>query len=108
MESTKTAVQSFVFERIRNECRPVDINEKYDAALDDSYQHDDFFQRMHILPSRALKELDPTAYQCGLNDYVDYDEGIIYIDGEYYNRDDVQEVKDAIIAEVEAVKGDEN
>lgn len=26
---------------------------------------------VEYLPSRALKELDPTAYKCGLNDWLD-------------------------------------
>lgn len=108
METSKTNIQAMVFERIRAECSPVDVSDIYDSMLDDTYQHESFFQNTHILPSKALKECDPIAYQTGLNDYVDCDESLTYIDGEYYSRHDVQEIKDAIIAEVEAVEGDEN
>ena len=27
---------------------------------------------LEFLPSRVLQEMDPTAYRCGFNDYLDY------------------------------------
>lgn len=27
---------------------------------------------MEFLPSRVLEEMDPTAYRCGFNDYLDF------------------------------------
>ena len=43
---------------------------EYDDMLDDSYGEVDICG-MKYQSSRALKELDPTAYRCGLNDYND-------------------------------------
>lgn len=41
----------------------------------------------------ALKEVDPTAYRCGMNDYLDglcSDNTLIEINGEYYSYSDVE------------------
>jgi hypothetical protein len=107
MESTKTVIRTLVCQRILQEARPVLVTERYDFMLDEMYGAETFFQNMNIRPSTAIKECDPTAYRCGLNDYCDTDETLIYIDGEYYSRDDIQTIKDEICEEVQAVEGDE-
>lgn len=43
---------------------------EYDDMLDDTYGEIDICG-MKYQSSRALKELDPTAYRCGMNDYND-------------------------------------
>lgn len=41
-------------------------SEQYDDMLNDCYP-----ELFNMLPSRILNECDPTAYRCGLNDFVD-------------------------------------
>lgn len=44
-------------------------------------------------PSRILSELDPTAYDCGLNDYIDSADDVFTIDeSTYYYDSDVEEL----------------
>jgi hypothetical protein len=43
--------------------------EEYCEALDE--QGDVIIGGSHYSPSQVLREVDPTAYRCGLNDYVD-------------------------------------
>ena len=49
--------------------------------------------------SDALKELDPTAFRCGILDYIDslLGDTLLEIDDEYYLRDDVE----ALLEEME-------
>jgi hypothetical protein len=44
--------------------------------------------------ARALKEIDPTAFRCGFNDWLDAEvtEGLIFeLDGEYYDEEPTEE-----------------
>lgn len=43
--------------------------EQYEEALDE--QGDICIGSLHYSPSYVLKEVDSTAYDCGLNDYID-------------------------------------
>ena len=51
------------------EIDPDDYSSEYDDALDES--GDVTIAGYNFTPSYALQVLDPTAYRCGLNDYVD-------------------------------------
>lgn len=53
--------------------------------------------------SRALAEIDPTAYRCGFADWLDGElENIYYvINGEYYAQEDVDDLIDIYEAENE-------
>lgn len=42
----------------------------YNTFIDECHKPIKLFG-VEYLPSRALKELDPTAYKCGLNDWLD-------------------------------------
>jgi septal ring factor EnvC (AmiA/AmiB activator) len=46
-----------------------DYAEQYEQALDES--GDVHIGSLTYSASQVLKEVDPTAYRCGLNDYVD-------------------------------------
>jgi hypothetical protein len=48
-------------------------NDDYEESYKDALDSDGpvIIAGMKFDPSYALKELDPTAYRCGLNDYVD-------------------------------------
>lgn len=43
----------------------------YDEMLDEVYGEVELFGQYHYDHSRALKELDPIAYDCGFNDWCD-------------------------------------
>ena len=44
--------------------------EMYNESLDESGYV--VVGGLEFLPSRVLQEMDPTAYRCGFNDYLDY------------------------------------
>lgn len=61
------------------EIDPEDHVEKYDDLLDEDGAV--MVGGCEFFPSRILSELDPIAYRCGLNDYVD---GLDLSDDENY------------------------
>ena len=74
-------------DEIKEQLTPVDTEELYDQMLDECYG--DF---MNTYPaSRTLQEVDPIAYNCGLNDYIDGLE-LYELDGEYYEQSEVDEL----------------
>ena len=76
------------------ELKPVDTEELYNDMLNECYG------RVKIcgyeyLPSFALSEVDPLAYNCGMNDYIDLCVGETLtdeIDGRYYSLDEVNDL----------------
>ena len=88
--------------RITENCKTVDIEDAYNDMLDECYSFDcvgGIFASM--CPSRVLKECDPTAYRCGMSDYIDSLD-VIEISGDYYQGDDCEEQRDELVAELEA------
>ena len=51
------------------EIDPEEHEEEYKDALDE--QGDVVIGNLHYSPSYVLREVDPTAYRCGLLDYID-------------------------------------
>jgi hypothetical protein len=100
METTKRDLEKEVEARVKDELDPIDTEELYDQMLDDCYEP---FMGSYD-PSRVLKEIDPTAYRCGLNDYVDSisrDSSFEEIDEELYEAREVQAIRDEIQAEID-------
>lgn len=99
---------------VLDELTPIDMHERYDEMLDECYSFESvggIFASMS--PSRVLKEMDPTAYRCGFNDWIDGElgetvetvEGID--DDQYYDKDEVDEIRERLEdeeGEKEAVK----
>jgi len=81
---------------IKDNCNPVDIDESYDDMLDECYTTN--IAGIEYSTSRALKEVDPTAYRCGKVDYED-SLGLIEIDGDYYDPNDVDQALEDWAAE---------
>jgi len=107
METTKRDLEKEVIERVKVELDPIDIEELYDRMLDECY--DPFMGSYNA--SMVLKEVDPTAYRCGMNDYADsisrdacYEE----IEEELYDADEVQSIRDEIQAEIDEEDEDED
>lgn len=65
-----------------------DLHTRYDEALDEVYGAVKV-AACEYETSRALKELDPTAYRCGFSDWLDAEVGCTLweYDGEYYDED---------------------
>lgn len=86
--------------RIQDELTPIDTTEAYREMLDKCYPMVDV--GVTFYPSRVLEELDPIAFSCGESDYVDsQSDSWVEIDGEYYDRDKVQEVIDELSSEIQ-------
>ena len=66
-----------------------DLKEMYDEMLDDVYGEVSI-GGLTYLTSRAMQEVDPTAYRCGFSDWLDsqLSEGILFeANGEYFDED---------------------
>lgn len=44
---------------------------------------------MTYYPSQILRECDPVTYRCGLNDWLDSDDSMMEIAGQWYAREEV-------------------
>jgi hypothetical protein len=89
-------------EYIKENLSPVNLERLYDDMLDECYS----FKSVggifaYMSPSRVLAEVDPTAYRCGMSDYED-GLGLIEIGSDYYNADDCEEQREALIDEMES------
>lgn len=63
-----------------------DMEKMYEEMLDEVYPECKI-AGMEYSTSRALKEMDPTAYRCGMNDWLDNeisDGRFVEYKGEYY------------------------
>lgn len=97
----KTIIENKVIERVKEELSPVDIEESFADTLDECYS----FEKVggpfeHMSPSRVLKEIDPTAFRCGVNDYADSlskDDVIEYIAEDWYDAIEVQKIRDEVL-----------
>lgn len=96
MDTTK----KLTFEERVRELTPVDVDQEYKDLLDEIYSFDSVggpFQ--HMSPARVLEEVDPTAFRCGLGEWLDSEsDRLEEIAGDYYLRDEIEEIRDAIAA----------
>lgn len=90
--------------RIKEELTPVDIEEYYAAALDDIYPVVEI-GGLTFSPSQIVTQLDPTAFRCGMQDYLDGDDFLEYVAGEWYYAEEVEKLRKEI-DEIEAAKED--
>ena len=94
--------------QITDNLTPLDTEELYADMLDDCYGECEI-AGMKFTTSRALKELDPTAFMCGESDYID-SLSLIEISGDYYEQDAVETERDSLVTdlemEVDELKGD--
>jgi len=67
----------------------LEVIERYDQMLDECHA-DVEICGMTYAPSRALYNVDPTAYQCGLNDWLSFmaDDGLYCHDKELFSDED--------------------
>lgn len=85
-----------ITEQVREDHRPVDPEASYRAMLDECYDFSSVGGPFtHMLPSRVLEEMDPTAYRCGKNDWT-ADEDIRDFDGYEWDGSDLDEAKEEV------------
>ena len=82
-------------EMIVTELNPVDSTELFDSVLDDGQEVIEI-RGIKLLPSEVLKNCDPIAYNEELANFLDGFGGLIEINGEYYNAQDVEELLEAV------------
>lgn len=78
---------------------PLDTEGLYIDMLDECYG-DVEIAGMTFSTSRALKELDPTAFRCGESDYID-SLSLVEIQGEYYEQDAVEQERDSLVSDLD-------
>jgi hypothetical protein len=89
---TKTESTKGMIEHVRQECSEVDIEKQYDEMLDEIYS----FKRVggpfeYMQPSRVLRDSSPTDYRVGFSDWLAAEsDRIVDIDGNYYDREEVE------------------
>lgn len=76
--------------------KPVDIEERFAEILDETHGTVKIMG-LEFSPSQIVRELDPTAFSCGVNDYADSDDDVVYVGSDYYDRRQVDE----LLAEIE-------
>lgn len=88
------------------ECSTIDREARFDQMLDECYSFAEVggpFASMS--PSEVLKECDPVAYRCGVNDLED-SEGWIEINGDYYDSDEVEKAREEFLDEMRSELSD--
>ena len=88
-------------QKIADDLDTIDRESRFDEMMNELYSFDAIggpFQ--HMEPARVLKEIDPVAYRCGVNDYADGEEWI-EVAGENYDAGEVDEKRDELIEELE-------
>ena len=94
-----------LLEAIEDELTPVDLEQLYDEMLDECYSFGNVGGPfMCMQPSRVLKEIDPTAYRCGFNDWMDsYRDAFASFDNgdTYYDRRELEDLIERVAESLE-------
>ena len=81
-----------------------ELHERYDEMINECYSFElvgGIFR--HMVPSRVLEAIDPTAYRCGFNDWLDGEsDQYVEINGNYHKREELEEALDTLLEEAEA------
>jgi hypothetical protein len=102
MTTTQTDIITRLESHIIAECKEVDRESRFDDMLDECYSFESVggpFANMS--PSQVLREVDPTAHRCGVNDYAD-SERWVEVGGEYYDQDEAEKAKQEFLDELES------
>ena len=91
--------------RIKEELTPIHIEDYYAAALDDIYPVVEIGY-LTFSPSQIVRELDPTAFRCGMQDYLDGDDTLEYVADEWYIAYEVEKLREEIEAAEEEEEED--
>lgn len=95
---TEESITLKLIAHIEAECKAVDLERAFDEMLDECYSFESVGGPFaHMSPSSVLKEVDPIAYRCGVNDYFGCDESYIEVNCETYRKDDVEKARETFI-----------
>jgi len=87
---------------IQAECSIVDRQAQFDDMLDECYSFDSVGGPFACMsPSSVLKEVDPVAYRCGVNDYFGTDDSFQEVAGETYRADEVSTARESFLDELQ-------
>lgn len=89
-----------LIEHVTSECSSIDQERIYDDMLDECTQCCDLCQRYGA--SRILKEIDPVAYRCGMNDYFGTSDQWFEINGDLYERREVEKARDEFVDDLDS------
>jgi flagellar motility protein MotE (MotC chaperone) len=86
---------------IQADLSPIDREQLFREMIDEHYSLETVGGPFaHMQASRVLEEMDPTAFRCGVNDYCD-SLGLYEVGGESYDGDKCEEIRDALIDELD-------
>jgi hypothetical protein len=89
------------FDDILDTSNSIDIEDQYRDMLRECYSDSLSGIFANYDPAQVLQEIDPTAYRCGMNDYVDSMDWEEY-DGDYYEISYLEEVRSEAESEIES------
>lgn len=96
-QTQQTTVIDRLIEHIQDNCKAIDIDQQYDDMLDECYSLESVGGPFACMSaSRVLQEVDPVAYRCGKNDWVDGNEWL-EIGSDYYDSDSVKRARDEFL-----------
>jgi hypothetical protein len=96
-------IEAELEKRVKENLKPIDLEELYRDMIDEC-EPVVKVGGLSFTPSRIIEELDPIAFRCGVSDYADSLIGETLsdeIDGEYYNLDEVNDIRDEIESELD-------
>lgn len=87
---------------IEAECTVIDRESVFDDMIDECYSFESVGGPFaHMSPSRVLREVDPIAHRCGVNDYFGTDDSYIEVGNETYRKDEVDEAQDSFVEDLD-------
>lgn len=92
----QSSVITALLSHIASELTPVDREAAFENMLRDVYGDSVSVCGMDMDPIRVLKEMDETAYRCGVNDYIDSCE-MTEVEGETYHDSELEEAKEQFL-----------
>lgn len=89
--------------RVAENCTAIDTDEQYDSMLDDCYSLEAVGGPFACMSaSRVLLEVDPIAYRCGKNDWLDAErKRFVEVGEDYYDADEVEAARQGFVTELE-------
>lgn len=95
-EEIKAEALRLITEKVRENHKPVHSEARYRDMLDECYDFSSVGGPFaHMSAARVLEEMDPTAYRCGKNDWMD-GEDIREFDGDEWDGSDLDEAKEEV------------
>lgn len=99
----RTQLDELIEEAIVKELKPIDVEERFRSFLDEVWGDVNICGYIYST-SRILEEVDPVAFRCGCNDWVDSKTGDTFteeIRGEIYDFSEAEEIRERIEEEQE-------